>query len=145
MKRCSRCGHEKEPEEFGFRSKGSTRLRSWCRKCKAAYDKKKYHEAGSKTRAAIEKRTREHRVKIRQIITSHLKSHPCVDCGEDDYVVLDFDHVRGEKDFEIGKARAKTVGIERLLKEIAKCDVRCANCHRRKTARRRQQVSGLGE
>jgi hypothetical protein len=70
-----------------------------------------------------------------------------VDCGESDPVVLDFDHVRGSKRFSI--AIAVTLGYpwETLLREIEKCEVRCANCHRRKTARqmghRRALLMGL--
>jgi hypothetical protein len=60
-----------------------------------------------------------------------LRAASCVDCGEDDPVVLDFDH-RGDKDDEIAKL-ANSCGLARLEREIAKCDVRCANCHRRKT------------
>jgi hypothetical protein len=63
----------------------------------------------------------------------YLKAHPCVDCGETNPVVLEFDHVRGKKEFNISKASAKNIGICRLQGEVAKCDVRCANCHRKKT------------
>ncbi len=61
-------------------------------------------------------------------------SRPCVDCGEPDPIVLEFDHVRGEKRADVDSLI--TVGCSRalLLAEIAKCDVRCANCHRRRTA-----------
>lgn len=61
----------------------------------------------------------------------------CVDCHERDPVVLDFDHRPGERKlFNIGTT-AMGVSQLRLLAEIAKCDVRCANCHRRITAGRR--------
>jgi hypothetical protein len=57
-----------------------------------------------------------------------LAEHPCVDCGETDPVVLEFDHVRGKKKFNIsGNAYAKS--DQELEKEIAKCEVRCRNCH----------------
>jgi hypothetical protein len=65
----------------------------------------------------------------------YLATHPCIDCGETDLAVLDFDH----RDRST-KTAAIAVLIRRgkvapLLAEIAKCDVRCANDHRRKTAR----------
>jgi hypothetical protein len=72
----------------------------------------------------------------RAAILDYLTSHPCVDCGEEDPVVLEFDH-RENKEFEIGSTVRMGVGIPRLMAEIAKCDVRCANCHRRKTYRER--------
>lgn len=56
---------------------------------------------------------------------------PCVDCGIQYHpVCMDFDHVRGEKAFNLGAGMSDGLGIEKLRAEIAKCDVRCANCHR---------------
>lgn len=59
---------------------------------------------------------------------------PCTDCGgEFPPYVMDFDH-KGDagKDFWILQ-RAGAVSRERLMNEIAKCDVVCANCHRART------------
>jgi hypothetical protein len=66
----------------------------------------------------------------------YLLQHPCVDCGEADPVVLEFDHVNGDKDGNIGNMIGSGRTWRRLLIEIDKCEVRCANCHRRATARR---------
>lgn len=74
-----------------------------------------------------------HRAAVRDYIAAYLLTHPCVDCGEADPIVLEFDHRdRGQKAFNIGDAQ-RGVSIAALKLEIAKCDVRCANCHRRKT------------
>ena len=67
---------------------------------------------------------------------SYLQSHPCVDCGESDLVVLDLDHVRGEKIKTVTDMVRGGWSIAKIDIEIAKCEVRCANCHRRKTAER---------
>ena len=62
----------------------------------------------------------------------YFSTHPCFDCGEVDPMVLEFDH-RGDKAFDIARGlRDRNWGA--LSKEIAKCDVVCANCHRRRTA-----------
>ena len=58
----------------------------------------------------------------------------CVDCGERRLCVLDFDHVGG-KDASVMVLAHSGYGLARLQSEIAKCEVRCANCHRRRTAR----------
>lgn len=64
------------------------------------------------------------------------KSMPCLDCkGTFPPVCMDFDHVRGEKRFDISNNHDK-VSLVRLLEEIAKCDVVCSNCHRIRTALR---------
>jgi len=60
--------------------------------------------------------------------------HPCIDCGESDIRVLEFDHVRGEKKANIGDMAGANIAWQRIEAELAKCVVRCANCHRRKTA-----------
>jgi hypothetical protein len=64
-------------------------------------------------------------------------SHPCLDCSEGDPVVLQFDHVRGVKSFTIGTHNPKIGSIRKVWGEIQKCEVVCANCHSRRTARRR--------
>jgi hypothetical protein len=74
-------------------------------------------------------------------LLNYFEAHPCRDCGESDPVVLDFDH-HGNKAFEIGEALTYR-RWETILAEIAKCDVVCANCHRRRTARRRGSVRAV--
>jgi hypothetical protein len=68
-------------------------------------------------------------------LIDYFRSHPCVDCGELDPVVLEFDHL-GEKSFNIGQALPYR-RWQSILDEIEKCVVVCANCHRRRTAKRR--------
>jgi hypothetical protein len=60
----------------------------------------------------------------------------CVDCPERDVVVLQFDHVRGEKIGNIAHMMRNGVRWDRFVAEIAKCEVVCANCHCRRTAAR---------
>jgi len=60
--------------------------------------------------------------------------HPCSDCAEADPVVLEFDHL-DDKLFNIGQSLPYRAW-ESILAEIAKCEVVCANCHRRRTASR---------
>jgi len=68
------------------------------------------------------------------IALKYLHGHPCVDCGESDVRVLDFDHRDPKaKHFSIGDALTRsTLSVEMLVDEIALCDIRCANCHRKK-------------
>lgn len=61
----------------------------------------------------------------------------CVDCGFKVHPdALQFDHLpQHEKSFNIGPGRGKNK--KTVLAEIAKCEIRCANCHAIKTALRR--------
>ena len=76
---------------------------------------------------------RKYRARKKRWLKEYLATHPCVDCGIDDPDVLEFDHVRGTKDFTIGDAPAGR--LERIQAEVAKCDVRCCNCHRKRHRR----------
>jgi len=64
----------------------------------------------------------------------------CVDCGERDMLVLEFDHV-GVKHAQISKM-VFNVSLAALKREIAECELRCCNCHRRMTAERRRLAGG---
>jgi hypothetical protein len=75
------------------------------------------------------------------IVRAWLEATGCVDCGSRDLMALEFDHVRA-KSFCVTAGIHDECSVERLLAEIVKCDVVCANCHRRRTiARRRGAVS----
>ena len=66
----------------------------------------------------------------------------CADCGYNQHpVALQFDHLPGQEKTR-ALARMKTCGRERLLIEIAKCEVVCANCHAIRTYNRRHQATG---
>jgi hypothetical protein len=72
----------------------------------------------------------------RQKLYIYLSKHPCIDCGETDLRVLEFDHLRGNKSANIARLLHNAVSWATIEKEIAKCEVRCANCHRIKTNER---------
>ena len=57
----------------------------------------------------------------------------CADCGLSDIVVLEFDHVRGHKAANVTRLANGGFALSRIRDEIAKCEIRCANCHRRRT------------
>lgn len=65
----------------------------------------------------------------------------CTDCEVKDWRVLEFDHVRGEKKF--GFDRAHDYHIDKVLEEIKKCEVVCANCHKIRTLNRMRNVKQI--
>jgi hypothetical protein len=69
------------------------------------------------------------------IVLEHLRGAKCVDCGVSDPLVLQFDHRPGQSKLkDIGWFVSSGSRASLLLDELARCDVRCANCHRRRTA-----------
>ena len=71
---------------------------------------------------------------LASLIRDYKTHNPCVECGENDPIVLDFDHRNpAEKLFNISSAINKTRDLSIVCAEIAKCDIRCSNCHRRRT------------
>lgn len=129
-KRCTKCGEVKPLDAFARRGEG--RRQSWCRACVSARDREIYRRDATR-RAAVRGLSRQNKDRNRAFVRGYLSAHPCVDCGETDLAVLDFDHVRGTKDLTICELIGAS--FERLQAEVAKCEVRCGNCHRRKTVR----------
>ena len=87
-------------------------------------------------RSVSGKRLRERRRRAKAFLLDHLLGHPCADCGERDPVVLEFDHLR-DKSRTLTELAHEGVRLEVLAAEMAKCEVVCAICHRRRTAGRR--------
>ena len=71
-------------------------------------------------------RLKERALAVRKLICEYLLEYPCVDCSDADPLMLEFDHVRGEKQNEISQMVSDGLSWRRILLEIAKCDVRCA-------------------
>jgi hypothetical protein len=124
------------PENTKLNSKG------WriCRACRSAglkRDRDKNREArNAKTRAwhaSNKERVSQHHKAARKRIQDAIlliKSVPCMDCGNEyPSVCMDFDHIRGDKTFNISQCKS----LKDLNEEAAKCDVVCANCHRIRT------------
>lgn len=132
MKHCSKCEETKSLKEFSKNKRSKDGHNAWCKPCMRAYDKVRFATMGRDER---DKRNAQRRQRSDQHILNildYLEDKECLDCHATDPVILEFDH-RENKDFNV----ADMVGTHkwsRILKEIKKCDVRCASCHRKKTA-----------
>ena len=133
-KSCSKCGEEKHVDEFNVNRAKADGLQSFCRECGKKGSKVYYLNNSPRMRRQIGEANQRRIQKAQEFVVSFLLSHPCIDCGEDDVIVLEFDHVRGEKSNNVSQMVCEGYGVDSIAEEIAKCDVRCANCHRRRTA-----------
>lgn len=135
MKNCSKCKTDKPASEFHKNSRRSDGLQSYCKDCAKIRNADYYKatpERNSQRQATNTRRRRENTAKV----IEYLATHPCVDCGNVDIRVLEFDHVRGEKAGNIATMVGSCLSWETIFSEIAKCEVRCANCHRIVTVER---------
>lgn len=133
VKRCSRCGEEKPLAEFHRNRRRQDGLQVRCRECNIAGAKRFHAENPDHCRTRIGQWIRRVDERNKRQALEYLRAHPCVDCGETDPVVLEFDHLR-DKRSGVAELLLAHVRWELVEEEIAKCEVRCANCHRRRTA-----------
>ncbi len=142
LKVCSTCGETKDETEFAYRNKLLGRKWGTCKPCQSKQRKtwyKKNRETHIQTASRNKKKAR---AEAQQYIWDYLTTHPCIDCGESNPVVLEFDHVTGKKRMAVANMARQGYSISAIEAEIAKCVVRCANCHRIKTHKDRGWFRG---
>lgn len=140
MKKCNFCSETKPVEDFGKATRNVDGLNNRCKQCYYEYRKNWY---GVNIETHKENTARNTQIKIQAIhewLGDYLLSHPCVDCGNDDVLVLEFDHINDDKEDHVSRIVRKG-NLEKVQTEVAKCEVRCVNCHRKITNKRRR---GLG-
>lgn len=111
-----------------------------CKTCNREYQRKWFAQNKKVQIDRVRKNTNRQKENIKKIISDFLRNNPCIDCGESDPIVLDFDHVDSEtKEYTVAQIHGYGMSISRLEKEMSRCVVRCANCHRRRTAKQFNQ------
>jgi hypothetical protein len=132
--RCSVCREMKPASEFAWHRRALGKLDTYCRPCRAAYKRAHYLANRERYVAAATRRRNAVVAERTAFLFEFFRTHPCADCGETDPVILEFDHL-GDKEFTIG-AGIRMRNWQAVLDEMAKCEVVCANCHRRRTSLR---------
>jgi|ERR1022692_135226 ferredoxin len=133
-KRCYSCEQVKPLDGFPVNQGRPDGRNSMCKACKKIYNAAHYVETKDRFNAGRAEARTQRRDDSRERVYAYLREHPCVDCGETDIVVLDFDHQRVKID-NVSSLVAAGYGWDAVLREIEKCEVVCANDHRRRTAR----------
>ena len=136
MKVCHHCKRDLPLTEFNRRLKSKDGLQGTCRECNRATSAK--HYAGNKDSiiAANRVRKKKYRAACHEYISQYLIDSGCEICGYNEHpAALEFDHLdRLDKVANISLLVASQAAWERILVEIQKCRVLCANCHRVHTA-----------
>lgn len=82
-------------------------------------------------------KVKRHRKKVQRFVRQLKHNKRCKACRKRyPHYVFHFDHVRGKKLFNISRVSSTFVGRKRLLAELKKCELVCANCHARRTWKR---------
>lgn len=135
MKICTICKDEKKPDDFNKNKREKDGLNTICKTCSRENSKKYYSENKEYHISEINKRKLRMQKENRLNVFEYYKTHPCIDCGNDNPIILEFDHRDGEKKlYNVADMVRAPMSWANIEVEIAKCDVRCANCHRIRTA-----------
>ena len=132
-KKCTICKTIKPFGEFNKHSKRKDGKQPHCRDCNRERSKAYYSRNPEVHKQNTMARKKTVVAENRQRIWELVKSKGCSDCGEKDPVVLEFDHLRDKK-HNISNMVGEGFSWKSIWKEIQKCQIVCANCHRRRTA-----------
>lgn len=134
---CTYCGLERDAEldfRWEYRSRGIRMKR--CKYCQSELSKLHYQNNKKaykdRSRARKDQILKENKLRLHV----YLLAHPCIDCGETDLRLLEFDHISGQKEGEISDLLRQGFNWNTIKTEIAKCTIRCANCHRKQSLER---------
>jgi hypothetical protein len=132
MKTCTKCNLNKPISDFSVKRGKPT---SRCKSCNNEYFYKWYNKNKTTQSTRVMSQKKKRRKDSQDFLVEYLQNHPCVDCGISDILVLEFDHVKGKKR-NVSRLLGEGCSVDRLKEELNLCEVRCCNCHRRKTLSR---------
>lgn len=135
MKKCTFCKKSKPLSDFNNWKKAKDGKQHRCRGCQNQYQRDLYARSEER-RASIRRSDMRGKSRNRDYINSIKESGFCKDCGEDNPLVLSFDHLHS-KEFNISDAPRNALSLGRIKEEIAKCELVCLNCHAIRTHNRR--------
>lgn len=134
-KKCLICESIKHFDKFSKNSSRKDGCQSTCKICKNKIDKEYYDLNAVRMRNQIYNSKLKRQEKVIRFVYDYLKINPCIDCSESDPIVLEFDHRDGVDKVDNISNMINSCSLQKIQDEIKKCDVRCANCHRRRTAK----------
>jgi len=135
-KKCNFCEKTYNISEFNWKIKRLNKKANKCKQCTNEYSRKHYAEHGHKYRESNKVNTERYKKAGRKLVYEFKLSNPCTSCSESNPVVLEFHHLDPKtKRNDVSNMATHGYSIESIEKEIEKCIILCANCHRKKTAK----------
>jgi hypothetical protein len=140
MKYCNKCRKTKPLSEFHKRSSIKSGYQPYCKLCKKEDAKKRWEDPKVRKKQIDHKKA--YKKENRQMLYNYMLDKKCIKCGESDIACLQFDHKdEFKKSFCISMGMGKSWNT--ILKEINKCQILCANCHHKRTAKQYNWYSDL--
>lgn len=138
LRACGTCRAMKPVSDYRWRNRARTKRHTQCSDCIRTYKQVWYEKNKEKHVRGVAASRQARLQRYGSELFAYLRERGCMDCGERDPVVLELDHRDGTSKAASVSDLLHRLGAsrQRILAEIEKCDVRCANCHRRKTAER---------
>lgn len=128
-----------------YRLRNQEHINAYWRKKRAMEHKAKIADEKKSGKRKTYPRSEAYKAKVLatyEVVKAYKIEKGCIDCGYNkDADALDFDHL-GDKKHNVSTLARSNAHPDTLWAEIAKCVVRCANCHRGMTRNRRMELSG---
>ena len=131
---CIKCKEDRKEIEFNWRKLNIVRNKT-CKECHRKYLKAHYKLNKAKYKSKAQNNQKKYYIANRNKILQYLSDKRCIDCGIDNILVLEFDHVSSNKSDNVC-SMLRSFSWLSILSEINKCDIVCSNCHQIRTHKR---------
>lgn len=113
-KKCPKCKRALDESKFNWKIKNKQRA-TYCKQCSRKYIRDHY----KRNKDYYLKKARKRNLEQKEIVTNYVKkflnSHPCVDCGETDILVLEFDHLdQAKKKYDINRIIRQRMSLKNI-------------------------------
>lgn len=130
QKICTGCKKELTTNDFSPKGKG--KLHPKCKTCRRDLATIDYTRHKERYKASAKKHLPKYKTRNAEFIAKHKSKCGCIRCGENDFVALDAHHIDPKgKEHNLNHLRKMSYSIETIEKELSKCVILCANCHRK--------------
>ena len=127
MKTCSKCNQTKSESEFNKKKKSLDGLNCQCRQCENQSGRNHYNK---NKKYYIDKAANQVQ-KMIDWFENYKSKCQCEICGESHPSTFDFHHIDSSQKDDCISILVRRGSMKRLQKELPKCKVFCANCHRK--------------
>lgn len=130
-KTCTVCKQSKLLECFHKKSKSKDGRQNICKQCTKNCSRAYYAAHTEDHKKTTREKRKQERAESLVFVRGIKARYGCQLCVEKEACCLEFHHVDGEKEFNVGDFRALGVGRAKFIEEIRKCVVLCSNCHKK--------------